>query len=125
MILISIICGVLTAGVYISLVTRLNSKAIYYVTGYNAIVDLLFTLLIIGMAAATGTTTGLLVSAFTGVFLTIGLIFMKKYLGYVKLQRVKGTLFKFKTVAHKPTHKLPEFLSKLQQFLPTVDKVYA
>lgn len=125
MITIAIICGVLTAFVYISLVARLSKKALYYVTGYNALVDLIFTILIVGMAAATGTTTGLLVSAFTGLFLTIGLIVLKRYLGYVKLKKVKGTWFKFEPKAYLPTNTLPSSLTFLQKYLPTVDKVYA
>lgn len=125
MIATALICSSLTAIIYISLVARLTRNGIYYVAAYSAWFDLIFTLLAVVLAAATASVTGMLVSAFTGVSLTIMLIAMRRYLGGFKLERVKGTWFKFERVMLAPTHKLPEFLSWIQVRLPTVDKAYA
>lgn len=67
----------------------------------------------------------MLVSAFTGVSLTLMLIFMRRYLGGYKFKRVQGKWFKFERVVLQPTHKLPSFLNWLQERLPTVEKAYA
>lgn len=125
MIGVALVCSSLTAIIYISLVARLTKNGIYYVAAYSAWFDLIFTIVAIGLAAATASVTGMLVSAFTGVSLTLMLIFMRRYLGGYKFKRVQGKWFKFERITLQPTHKLPSFLNWLQERLPTVDKAYA
>lgn len=125
MVFTALVCASLTSIIYISLVARLTKNGIYYVAAYSAWFDLIFTIVAIGLAAATASVTGMLVSAFTGVSLTLMLIFMRRYLGGYKFKRVQGKWFKFERITLQPTHKLPSFMSWVQERLPTVDKAYA
>lgn len=122
MVVIAATVAILSAVIYISLVARLTENGIYYVAGYNAWVDLFFTIFVIGVSAATGSVTGLLISAFTGVALTVMLIFLKRYTGGLRFKR-QG--FKFVKVVVPPTHKLPKALSFLSKFITPVDVKYA
>ena len=70
-------------------------------------------------------TITLLISAFTGVILSVSLILLRRYLGYTKIERVNGSWFKYKFVNYAPTFKLPSWLSKVENLLPTVNKAYA
>lgn len=119
------VCASLTTIMYISLVTRFSQKSLYYLNGYSVIVDVLFTVLVIGLSASTGTLTAMLISAFTGVMLSVSLILLKHYTGYTRIERVSGSWFKFKTVNYSPKGKLPDWLSWVHNFLPTVNQAYA
>lgn len=121
----AIVCASLTTIMYISLTTRFSPKSLYFVNGYNVIIDLVFTFLIVGMSAATGTLTALLISALTGVMLSVSLIIMNRYLGNAKFKRIKGSWFKFKIVINSPKSKLPNCLQWVHNYLPTVDQAYA
>ena len=110
---------------YITLVGRFSKRSLYLMNGYSAFVDLLFTIFVIGISATTATTTALLISAFTGVILSVSLILLRRYLGYTKIERVNGSWFKYKFVNYAPTFKLPSWLSKVENLLPTVNKAYA
>ena len=125
MIVTSIVCASLSCIMYITLVARFSKRSLYLMNGYSAFFDLLFTVFVIGMSATTATTTALLISAFTGVFLSVSLILLRRYLGYTKIERVNGSWFKYKFVNYAPTFKLPSWLSKVENLLPTVNKAYA
>lgn len=125
MIVTSIVCASLSCIMYITLVARFSKRSLYLMNGYSAFCDLLFTVFVIGMSATTATTTALLISAFTGVFLSVSLILLRRYLGYTKIERVNGSWFKFKFVNYPPTSKLPSWLAKVENLLPTVNKAYA
>lgn len=125
MIVTALVCSTLTAVMYITLVGRFSKRSLYLMNGYSAFVDLLFTIFVIGISATTATTTALLISAFTGVILSVSLILLRRYLGYTKIERVNGSWFKYKFVNYAPTFKLPSWLSKVENFLPTVNKAYA
>lgn len=125
MIVTALVCSTLTAVMYITLVGRFSKRSLYLMNGYSAFVDLLFTIFVIGISATTATTTALLISAFTGVILSVALILLRRYLGYTKIERVNGSWFKYKFVNYAPTSKLPFWLSKVENLLPTVNKAYA
>ena len=125
MIVTAIVCASLTSIMYITLVARFSKRSLYLMNGYSAFVDLLFTVFVIGISATTATTTALLISAFTGVFLSISLVLLRRYLGYTKLERIDGKWFKFKYVNYPAINKLPNVLNWMYRYLPTVDKAYA
>ena len=125
MIVTALVASVLTSCMYITLVGRFSKRSLYLMNGYSAFVDLLFTLFVIGISATTATTTALLISAFTGVILSVSLILLRRYLGYTKIERVNGSWFKYKFVNYAPTSKLPSWLAKVENLLPTVNKAYA
>lgn len=110
---------------YVTLVARFSKRSLYLMNGYSAFVDLLFTVFVIGISATTATTTALLISAFTGVFLSISLVLLRRYLGYTKIERVDGSWFKFKYVNYPPINAIPNSMNWLSRYLPTVDKAYA
>lgn len=125
MITVAIVCASLSCLMYISLVARFSQRSLYLMNGYSAIVDFLFTIFVIGISASTATTTALLISAFTGVFLSISLICLRRYLGYTKIERIDGSYFKWKFVNYPPLAELPSWLNWLQKRLPTTSVVYA
>lgn len=125
MIVTALIASAATTICYLLVLGRFSKRSLYLMTGYGVWIDLLFTLFIIGMAATSGTAVALIISAFTGLFLSFALILLRKYLGYSKISRIKGTWFKFKFVNYPPTLELPKWLSKIQSYIPTVDKAYA
>lgn len=125
MIVTAIVCASLTSIMYITLVARFSKRSLYLMNGYSAFVDLLFTVFVIGISATTATTTALLISAFTGVFLSISLVLLRRYLGYTKIERVDGSWFKFKYVNYPPINAIPNSMNWLSRYLPTVDKAYA
>lgn len=125
MITTALVCATLTAVMYITLVARFSKRSLYLMNGYSALVDLLFTLFVIGISATTATTTALLISAFTGVILSVSLILLRRFLGYSKIERLKGHWFKFKFVNYSPKQRLVDSLAWLYKFLPTVDVAYA
>lgn len=125
MIVTALTCSVLSVIMYITLVARFSKRSLYLMNGYSQWVDLFFSVFVIGLSATTATTTALLISAFTGVFLSIALVLLRRYLGYMTVKRVKGKWFKFEYIKHAPINTLPSWLSKIDSLLPTVDRAYS
>lgn len=115
----------MTSIMYITLVARFSKRSLYLMNGYSAWVDLIFTVFVIVLSATTATTTALLISAFTGVFLSVSLVLLRRSLGYTKIERVEGSNFKLKFVNYPPSRAFSKNLQWLYKYLPSVDKAYA
>lgn len=84
--------------VYGTLLTRVSDNALKIAAGYSFWVDLIFTGLIGAMAVATGSLTGLMISAVTGLFISLALYGVKWYHGSATYKRVKVEGKRFKQV---------------------------
>lgn len=110
-------CSVLTI---VSLAARVHKNAFPLIRGHNALFDVLFTICLATFMAASGSLTGMMISAVTGVMLSGMLIFSSRLLGGAK---VSNSSF----VWYKPT---TWFKGELKRFEPTWDfgwntKMYA
>ena len=117
MLMTACVVGLITVIVYMTLIGRVHKQGIKLAAGYSFWVDLLFTGIIAGMAAATGSLTALVISSVTGLFISITLFGIKWYHGYAKVTRVideeGNKTWKFNIEEFAPTKSLPTWVSKI------------
>lgn len=102
------LCSVITI---VSLAARMHKDAFGIIRGHNAAFDVIFTLILGGFMAASGSLTGLMISAVTGVLLSCTLIASSKLLGGTK---ISNSSF----VWYKPT---TWFKFNLSKYAPAID----
>ena len=107
-VLIISLCSVVTI---VSLAARMHKKAFSIIRGHNALFDVLFTIGLATFMATSGSLTGLMISAVTGVLLSVVLMGSSKLFGGSKLKNPEFVWF-------KPT---TWFKFSLSTYAPVVD----
>lgn len=116
----TVICiSAITVFVYYTLAFRIHKNAAKLAAGHSFWVDLMFTGLIAGFAAATGSLTALMISSVTGLFISLSLFGMKWYYGSAKIVRkinpeTGKKTWKFGVQQYAPTKELPKFLTSIK-----------
>ena len=113
-----VVISAITVCVYFTLFARIHHLAPKLAAGHSFWVDLLFTGLIAGFAAATGSLTALMISSVTGLFISLSLFGMKWYYGSAKFVRkinpeTGKKTWKLGVKQYAPTKKVPSFIAKV------------
>ena len=113
-----VVISAITVCVYFTLFARIHHLAPKLAAGHSFWVDLLFTGLIAGFAAATGSLTALMISSVTGLFISLSLFGMKWYYGSAKIVRKIDSetgkkTWKLGVEQYAPTKKVPSFIAKV------------
>lgn len=115
----------ITVFVYYTLAFRIHQNAAKLAAGHSFWVDLIFTGIIAGFAAATGSLTALMISSVTGLFVSLSLFGMKWYYGSAKLSRKVNTVtgkksWKLGVTHYAPTKQLPNFVVSIKNLFNKV-----
>lgn len=79
----------ITSLAILSILAKTNVELLYKVLGYEAYVDLCFSLLIGFACGISGTMSGFVIGAATGLIFGCSLFIMKKLIGYKKYENKK------------------------------------
>lgn len=111
----------ITVFVYFTLAFRIHPDAALLAAGHSFWVDLLFTGVIAAFAGITGSLTAMMISAVTGLFISLSLFGMKWYYGSAKFVRkinpkTGKKTWKFGVEHYAPTKELPKFVVLIKNF---------
>lgn len=112
----------ITVFVYFTLAFRIHPDAALLAAGHSFWVDLLFTGVIAAFAGITGSLTAMMISAVTGLFISLSLFGMKWYYGSARFVRkinpVTGKkTWKFGVEHFAPTKELPKFVVAIKKLI--------
>ena len=112
------VISVTTLVVYFSLAARIHSNMLLICAGHSFTVDLAFTALISVMAGITGSLTGLMISALTGLLISLSLFTIKWYYGSARIVRkldpeTNSKTWKLGLNVYKPTKQAPKIIQNL------------
>lgn len=85
--------SVITSLAILSILAKTNLSLLFKVLGYEAYVDLVFSLLIGLACGVSGTMSGFVIGAATGLIFGTSLFLLKKFIGYSKLVNGKWVYF--------------------------------
>ncbi len=96
-----VIASLFTAFEFLSILGKMSPNLLKKILGYEYFIDILMSFGLMLYFGLTGSVTGIIVSAVSGFIFSIALYSAKNIIGYQKLQRVKGTWFKFKWISYE------------------------
>lgn len=101
--------------VMFSMVARVHNKMFSIMRGHDVLTDVIYVTAFTGVAVASGTLTGVMISVVTGLFVSITLIASKRYMGYTRFTRSvkangKKSLFKWELKNFPPKKQLPSYV---------------
>ena len=113
---IIIVASIFTAFEFLSIVGKMSPALLKKVLGYEYVVDIIMSFGLMIYFGLTGSVTGIIVSAVSGFIFSVALYAAKHIVGYMKLERVPGTWFKFRWVEYPASwnsEKAGGFMSRL------------
>lgn len=113
---IIIVASMFTAFEFLSVIGKMSTALLKKVLGYEYVVDIIMSFGMMLYFGLTGSITGIIVSAVSGFIFSVALYAAKHIIGYMKLERVPGTWFKFRWVEYPATwnsQKAGGFISRM------------
>lgn len=113
---IIIVASIFTAFEFLSIIGKMSPTLLKKVLGYEYVVDIIMSFGLMIYFGLTGSVTGIIVSAVSGFIFSVALYAAKHIVGYMKLERVPGTWFKFRWVEYPASwnsEKAGGFMSRL------------